>query len=375
MIYLVLTWLAAPLLYLRLALARSPARPHRVLVIQTAKIGDFVCTTPLLRELRRGLPQARISLLLHPVNMPLARHNPHVDELLPLPVHALRGLRGRLWLVQAIMRRGIDTVICVSPSLSAWLAPLWAGVARRMAVLPDFGGTTYRLAAPLLTIAEAHRRGRRVTETHLALLAAIGIDASDMMPEAFASPDSEAAAERILPRTGPPAVGLGVSAGNKLKELGGARLSALMRGLLGATEARVVLIGGPDDRRLAAEVAAQFPRGRVIDAAGAMGLEQLPALLGRLAVYVGVDSGITYLADACGIPVVDLMGPADPDDQRPFGRHATILATHLRCAPCSHAFSTPYTCSVGTRACVLEADLSEIVRAAVHLLQRHGREG
>ncbi|MCH2221673.1 MAG: hypothetical protein MK097_15315, partial [Dechloromonas sp.] len=67
MIYLLLTWLLAPLLWLRAAL-RGGQRTNRILVIQTAKIGDFVATTPVFRALRSRLPGVEIVALLHSVN-------------------------------------------------------------------------------------------------------------------------------------------------------------------------------------------------------------------------------------------------------------------------------------------------------------------
>ena len=373
MIYVLLTLLVAPLLFLRLALRRGPAEPQRILVIQTAKIGDFVSTTPLLREIKRALPQAQLAVLLHPVNLPLARHNPHIDELLPLRPEGLRGLRGRIWLMRILSRRRIDTVVCASPSLAAWTAPFWAGVARRMSVLPNYAGATYRVARPLLTHAEPHRAGRRVIETQAALLAQIGIRVQSLMTEAFAAPSAEQAAERIVPQDSRPTVGIGVSAGNKLKELGEERLLELARGILESSEVRLVLIGGPDDRRLVEQVIAHLPPERVVDAVGALGLDQLPALLARLDAYVGVDSGITYLADACGVAVVDLMGPADADDQRPGGPRAVVLRSDLPCAPCSHAFKAPYHCAIGTRACIRGVALDTVARAVVDLLKSGAR--
>ena len=119
----------------------------------------------------------------------------------------------------------------------------------------------------------------------------------------------------------------------------------------------------------AASVAAALPPGRVVDATGRFDLAALPALLQRLDVYVGVDSGITYLAEAAGVAVIDLMGPADADDQRPTGPRAVVIRTELPCAPCSHAFRAPYSCKINTRACVLAAQLDPVVEHVVVALQ------
>ena len=116
---------------------------------------------------------------------------------------------------------------------------------------------------------------------------------------------------------------------------------------------QVVLVGAKEDRSISAELIAALPEGASIDAAGLFSLADLPAMIEMLDAYVGVDSGITYLADAFDIPLVDFMGPADADDQSPDGRQAIVVRSSEPCAPCSHAFDAPYFCKVGTRACVM----------------------
>jgi hypothetical protein len=51
------------------------------------------------------------------------------------------------------------------------------------------------------------------------------------------------------------------------------------------------------------------------------------------------------------------------------GQRVIILQrTNLPCVPCSHTFDAPYTCRVGTRACIKEISAVEIARAALALL-------
>jgi ADP-heptose:LPS heptosyltransferase len=69
------------------------------------------------------------------------------------------------------------------------------------------------------------------------------------------------------------------------------------------------------------------------------------------------------MADALGVPVVDFMGPADADDQRPIGSRAVVVRSTEPCAPCSHAFDAPYRCRVGTRACIVKAPLEIIAKS------------
>lgn len=370
MIYLWLTLLFAPLLRWRAGALQGA--PRSVLLVQTAKIGDFVCTTPLVRELRRSWPNAELHLLIDAVNEPLARHNPYGARIHVLPAGRLKGLAGRWWLLRLLRDCGIDAFICASPALVHWLVPLWAGVPLRASVIPNYGGGSYRRARRFLTHGEEHRAGRLLLETEFALLRRLGLTPQAAEKEAWPAPAADAMAASLLDGLAAPRIGVGVSAGNKLKELGEEKLVSLARELLNGN-ANLVLIGGPGDRELARRVrerlAADGHGARVLDASGKAGLDALPALLARLDVYVGVDSGITYLADAVGTPVVDVMGPADADDQRPTGTQAIVIRTALPCAPCSHAFLAPYQCAIGTRACVQNADIGSLAAKSLDLLK------
>ena len=106
----------------------------------------------------------------------------------------------------------------------------------------------------------------------------------------------------------------------------------------------------------------------MINACGTLGIAELPALLQRLTVFIGVDSGVTYMADAVNTPIVSVAGPVDMQETRPLGDQVIILQrTDLPCAPCSHTFKAPYTCRVGARACIEGIDARQIAQAALAL--------
>lgn len=370
MIYLLLTWLAAPWLWWRAA--RRPARqPRRILVIQTAKIGDFVATTPVFRALRARLPEAEIVALLHPVNLPLAQNLDSIDRVMALPQAGFKGWAGKRWLLDQL-REGYDTVVVLSPNLSTLLVPFWAGVPRRISVLPDRRQGSSRLAWPFLTHGEAHQAGRLFRETALRALAGLGIASDESLlalpNEVALCPKAVARREALLAGRPGPLVGLGLGAGNRLKALEPMQLQALAEQILSLTPATLVLIGTAVDREIAANLIASLPPERVIDTTDQWRLAELPALLAGLDCFAGVDSGATYIADALGVPVVDFMGPADASDQRPTGRRALIIHSAEPCAPCSHAFDAPYRCRLGTRACIGNAPLAQITKAVERAL-------
>ena len=370
MIYLLLTWLLAPLLWLRAA-SRDAKRTNRILVVQTAKIGDFVATTPVFRALRSRLPGTEIVALLHPVNVPLARQLDSIDRIVTLPRHGFKGWAGKRWLLDQLAE-GYDGVLILSPNLTNLLVPFWAGVPQRVSVLADRRQGSARLAWPFLTHGEPHRAGQMFRETALRALAGLDIRVDEQllalpneMQGAASGQTKFAALQPLLHR---PVVGFGLGAGNRMKALDKAQIEALASQIVSRTAATLVLVGTDADKAAAEILRTSLPPDRVVDTTGQWALDELPVLLGAIDCFVGVDSGATYMADALGVPVVDFMGPADHQDQRPIGRQAVVIRSAEPCAPGSHAFDAPYACHLGTRACIANLPIPAAVAAVEAIL-------
>lgn len=368
MLYLWLTWLFSPVL--RLVAGRAPAEPQRILVIQMAKIGDLLCATPVFREIKNRYPSAHLTVMATAQNAPLLLANPRIDAVRVTDAKAIHGLVGKWRLTRLLRVEHYDTVVCLNASAAFAVATLWAGIPRRLAVQSNFGGASHRLSARLWSAVEPHYGDRLIQETYLALLARLGINAKRMDKEVFPAAGSAQKVAALLGASTAPLIGIGVSSANRLKALGSKKISEVALRLLSARPAlRLVLIGGSVDAEQANEIARQLPLNSVINACGALGLAELPVLLTRLSLFIGVDSGITYMADALSVPLVTVAGPCNMQETRPLGKNAIILQrTELPCVPCAHIFNAPYTCRIGTRACIEGISAVEIAEAALALL-------
>jgi hypothetical protein len=58
-------------------------------------------------------------------------------------------------------------------------------------------------------------------------------------------------------------------------------------------------------------------------------------------------------------------------ETRPVNAHAVILQEQLPCVPCAHIFKAPYSCHIGTRACIVNVQAGTIADAALALLSEH----
>lgn len=374
MFYLILTWIAWPLLVLMRR--PQPATLEKVLVIQRAKIGDAICATPVFRALRAAFPACRLDVMAAPVTAAMLEINPRIDHVLAVSDRELAGWRGKWRLVRRLRDEGYDAVICLNAGLIYPLACFWAGIPMRFAVLPNFLGTTYRLACKLWTAVEPHQGDRLIMETYGRLLEHMAVAGFSIQKEAFSTPVAAEKVDLLLGDRDQPWIGVGISAANKLKELGFDKLRAVIAGLRERHPAcGVLLIGSAADDPLAQSLADEFPGTTVLNTCGALALTELPELLKRLVAYLGVDSGITYMADAVGTPVVSVAGPCNMRETRPLGEQVVIVQIHPPCSPCAHIFRAPYACATGDFACIRDISAGRILDAIDQVLGASGAAG
>ena len=69
----------------------------------------------------------------------------------------------------------------------------------------------------------------------------------------------------------------------------------------------------------------------IIDASEQMSLDELKALIARATLFVSVDTGPLYIAEAFDVPTVDIVGPVDERVQPPTGpRHTVVVPLRER---------------------------------------------
>lgn len=360
MTYLILTWLLAPWWWLA-ARFKQKLAPRHIAVIQTAKIGDMLCATPAITALKTCFPAAQLTVLHAPVTRALIEHHPAVDASIALDSRNWGGFVGKLRLARKLAEGQYDLVLCLSPSLPILLAMCWARIPLRLSLLPTRRTRSYRWIAPLLSDVEWHRSGELVLDTVKDLLARHGV-AMGLRKTMAEDAGGESVCDLLGLAPHSHAIGVAVSSANKLKELGEAKLLDLLGELGRRYETPIVLLGGPEDHELAGRLIAALPtRDFLVDATGKFQLDQLPALMRRLRLFIGVDSGLTYLADTFDVPIVSVVGPTDPREQRPLGSNVRFVIEHPPCYPCAFVFKAPYRCHTGTRECIERVTVERIL--------------
>lgn len=367
MIYILLTWLLAPIWW-PISLLRKwwCPQPQRILIAEIAGIGDVVCSTAVFKAVRAQFPQAHIALMVDSIVEDLAVLDPNIDELIVFKAAHQRGFGGRLALARTLVR--FDTMLCLIPSAAQLTAASWAAVPRRYSVLPDIPVKSYTCLAPLMTHVQLHQSDTSFVGTQLAMLAPLGVHGNVADKHLVVTSAASDAANQLLSGQGCTWIGIAIGSGQGIKAIRAELLADLIVKLLKDRSLGVVLIGGAKETSLAIQLTSGQAE-RLVNAVGKISLAHLPGLIKKLAVLVGVDSGVTYMADALSVPLVYLPGPANIKDQSPNRSRKITLQRQLTCAPCSRVFVTPSCCVANEHACIDSFSADEIFTAIDQLLK------
>ncbi|MFN6113513.1 MAG: glycosyltransferase family 9 protein, partial [Bacteroidota bacterium] len=145
---------------------------RRVLLLRQDRIGDVLVSTPVIRELRRLLPQAEIDMVMSTNNISVRQAvDSEIDH-----VHVFRkSLLHLLVLRRALRRRRYDLVIDLMDNASSTSALLISGAQARMAIGVDkVNRGVYTHVVPLADQTRVH-----IVERIARLLWPLGVDLRD----------------------------------------------------------------------------------------------------------------------------------------------------------------------------------------------------
>lgn len=322
-----------------------------VLVLQTSFIGDMVLTTPLIEHLAAAAP---VDVLAIPSTAPLLANNPSVREVI---VYDKRGhdsgTAGFIRLARAVGDRNYVRAYFAQGSLRSGALGVAARIPERIGFGTSAGRRFYTRRVPY---DEGIHHARR--------LLSLATDATGLSvrPRVFPGAAEQRAVNELLSAAG----------------YAGETLVALAPGSIWGTKrwpsyaelamrlpARVLVIGGKEDARIATDIVSRAPS--AIDATGKLSLLGSAEAIARCAAIVTNDSAPQHLASAMGTPTVSIFGPTVPE----FGfgplapRRDVIGHDGLSCRPCDR--HGPQRCPLGHWRCMREIEAS-IVADAVRRL-------
>jgi lipopolysaccharide heptosyltransferase II len=369
--WLVLTFTLAPYFYLRIFGKRRSREVSKILVIQNGKIGDLVCTTPIFRELKKKFPTAEITALIISKARGILDNNPRVDKLIIIDEY--KSTAGKFRLLAKLRREKYDWAINILPDSFTDIISFWSLVPNRITTTYRYSGEIVGLLSILNNYRLEYKRHTPLTEHYLSLLKFIGIEEPSEEKELFIKPAEEEKASEFLRARNLDVddllIGISVTAGIKLKEWAPDKFAILADKLIKEKGAKIIFIGSADDRS-SVEGVKKMMQNNSVNACGLFKLSELPALLKKLKLFISVDTGPLYLADALGVLVVDIVGPVDVDELYSLDKRSEIVQKKVYCVPCAHMFYVPRFCKEGHLRCFKEIAAQDVFDAAVRLINK-----
>jgi heptosyltransferase-2 len=339
----------------------------RVVVRGTNWVGDAVMTIPALRELRRVLPRAHITLATRSWSRGLFSDADFLDDLL---IYDRSSLRAPLRQIREWRRRRFDLALLFQNAFEAALIARASRVPLRVGYATD--GRRALLTHPLALPAWRDERHEVfyylhiIAELERLLYGASEVEDHQPIFNLNVSESRRAAARELLnshgARMGVPVIALCPGSTNsRAKRWPADRYAALADRFIEEAGANVLLIGSAEERDVSLEVQERMKH-RPIMLTGLTTLAEAVAVLSIADLLVTNDTGPAHISAALERPTLVIFGPTDPRTTRPFSSAAEIIRQPPECAPCMLR-----DCPIDHR-CMTAITADEVfARAALHI--------
>ncbi len=309
-----------------------PGDVRRIAVVRPGQLGDLLLAIPGLRALRKGFPNAEIDLIAQPWAVDFARRFPYVDRVLllqdaPLETSSPRG-GGR-----ATARYDLALQLQGDDPSAARLALALGSRATVGFCRDERAGSAFHILLPML-------RDEPEVFRVLRLVEALGVPAAGtrlefpLLPEDEVEVNAVPGLHALLERR--PLIAIHPGARAPARRWPVQRFAELAGLLHRRQNAALLLVGGAAEEFLAQEVR-QRSGAPALDLAGKLSLGGLAALLRRVDLFVGNDSGPAQLAAAVASRSLRIFGPANRHRWAPLDRaNHRIVFQEVECSPCDH---------------------------------------
>jgi heptosyltransferase-1 len=344
------------------------------LIVRLGALGDVVHAIPVAAALRRACPAARIDWLVSAKHREILDLVPVIDRRLVIddrpstlrhdqdrhePGRGTTRSTSFLAAIRELRLARYDIAIDLQGLIKSAMLARSSGATRVVGFSSRYARE--RLARLFYTDAYDPGRGglydpgetRHVVEINLGLLEVLGLTVAK--PEFPIEQVDSVVACRVRQQTGGRYALLNPGAAWPNKRWPPLRLAAVAAELRSRHDLMSVVLWGPGEEALAAEVVAGAGGAAVLSPRTT--IADLVALARGATLMVSGDTGPTHVAAAVGTPIVGIYGPTRPARNGPMSPHDVTVSRDAICQ-CHHL----RRCKLD-RMCLLDIEVAEVVGA------------
>jgi heptosyltransferase-2 len=345
---------------------------QRILVIQTAFIGDVILTLPLVQALKRSYPKATVDVIATPGASDLFGNHPAVNRVITYDKHGLdRGLSGFRRLREIVAKAHYELAVVPHRSIRSSLLA-------RLANIPVRIGFDRNAGKQFLTHTVSYRQNIHEIERNLCLLKPLEIELEGReLPTLYPAENEKKKVDRVLRQSfitkKRALVAIAPATVWNTKRWPRERFAEVSRRLRNSG-CSIVLIGSDSDRALCDEIAVLGGRKEIVNTAGKLSLLESAELIRRARVILSNDSAPMHMGVAVRTPVVAVFGATVPAfGFSPYGKDDVVVETlGLPCRPCS--IHGGKQCPIDSFDCMMRIMPEQVVDAVLNQMNRSRRK-
>jgi len=289
------------------------------LVIRFSSMGDIIYTTPVVRCLKKQLPDAEVHFITKPAFKYIYDNNPYVDKLLLLKPELSDTIKD-------IKAEQYDYIIDLHNNLRTTLIKLRTGIKSS-----TYKKQTIRkwlsLKLKLKLVPPVH-----LVDRYMKTVQFLGVKNDDQPIDYYIKAEHQL--DKLLPVSHQQKfVAFIIGATHFTKRMPNEKIISLCK----AINTPIVLLGGNDVKENG-DVIANALGDKIYNACGVTSLDESVYLVSKAEKIIGFDTGLTHIAEAFKRPIVSIWGGTVPEllGVQPYKvKEVLVAGVELSCRPCS----------------------------------------
>jgi heptosyltransferase-2 len=321
-------------------------KPFRILIRSSNWLGDAVMSVPAVRAIKKGRPDAHVTILAPEKIAPMWKLILEVDEILSLPNKSLFSA-ARLIARQARFDAAVLFPNSLRVALEAWRIPRKVGyrgharswLLNQIVREPRQPGPPEHHATRFLRIADDCGADVDLNQPRQTMLP-LTLNAKDRKFLGLCPGAEYGPAKRWLPE----------------------RFAEAATAISAQSKAKWILFGTNKDKAIGDTISTVLGE-NCVNRIGQTTLDDLINELRGCRALLTNDTGTMHLAALLGVPVVAIFGSTEPALTGPIGNGHIMIRHHVECSPCFLR-----ECPIDFR-CLKEVTIPEVVNAVMSILR------
>lgn len=312
----------------------------KILVVRYRFIGDTLLTIPFLRNLRASYPDAQIDMLVAPKSGEVIENCPYVDNFIYFDTtrkHKYENVKEAkktfFSYVKLLKSKKYDKAYVLKRSLSSAALVFLAGIKERVGFDTEKRGF-------LLTKKVKYDKTKHESECFLDVLKADNVEVKDSYMENWIPESSAMKISSLLDFYGiadKTKVIVHATATNEGKLWDIKNFAKVVEYLSNEKQFQVLYVGTDFDKDTYVKLESLIKEElkiKPINLCGELSLQESLALIDKVDLLIGNDSGNLHMASSVNTKVIGLYGPMPFEKWYALGEGNILFKSNLECMPC-----------------------------------------